>query len=120
MMTRHVMQLPMPTEGALAAVTPAAMFINHAATGVLLLPLGVMIAFVGRGLSRRDGASGVIATVSCAALLSLPVIVLSAIRPEMVESPAFFTAAAMLAAAGVLTTLAALFLWNARVRDGEK
>ena len=109
--TSYVMQLFESGEaGSQSDVALAAAFINHVVVGVLLLPLGVSLACTAWPLARKEPWSVAVGVGNCLALLALPAILVIAVRPAMLDAPAFVAAVAMLTGAAFLVTGAVLIL----------
>jgi hypothetical protein len=103
LMTTHLMHwFSGSVTGPHASTATAAMLLNHLVVGILLLPLGLSLAFTAVPLARKQSWALAIAVGDAVALASLPVVLLLVTRSAMLESPVFVAAAAMLSIAAVL------------------
>ena len=111
LMTSHLMDwFSGAVAGPQASTATAAMLLNHLVVGILLLPLGLSLAFTAAPLARNAPWALAIAVGDFLALAGLPVVLFLTSRSAMLESPAFTAAAAMLSIAAVLVGGAVLYL----------
>lgn len=92
------------------ATASAAMALNHVVVGILLLPLGVGLATLGRPISRGERGALVLGVAHAAALVALPVVVVATATPDMMASGPFVVAATCLAAAALLVVASVAIL----------
>lgn len=98
-----------------ASLAIAAMRLNHVLVGILLLPLGVSTFWSGKALGESWGLR--LAGLNTAALLCLPILLVTTMPLESLDAPLFRLAILVVISACLIQILALAGVWKFRQRE---